>query len=183
MVSERPSKPSLRVLAGEAVWPPADLAHAPGRALPAGISRSVAREGRILPRSLLHAGARRGGDPAADPALRLRRGDPVLRHPRRPARARPGGALRRGRGAAARAGRPRVADSRRLADELPLERLAPVFETLERVAGGAPGRDDAARLLRRALDGRELHDRRQGHARPGAGPPRSPIATRPSWRR
>ena len=36
-------------------------------------------------------------------------------------------------------------------------------------AGRTAGRDDADRLLRRALDGRDLHDRRPRHARPGAG--------------
>ena len=54
--------------------------------------------------SLLRSAPRRRGDAAADPALRVRRRDPVLGHPRRAARARAGRALRRGRRAAARSG-------------------------------------------------------------------------------
>ncbi len=69
----------LRVLGGEALSSAADLDHAAGRTLPAGISQARKQAGSF-PRSLLHAGAGRGGDPAADPPVRLRRGDPVLRH-------------------------------------------------------------------------------------------------------
>ena len=39
-------------------------------------------------------------------------------------------------------------------------RLAPVFETVAKVRAALPRGDRADRLLRRALDGRELHDRR-----------------------
>ena len=74
-------------------------------------------------------------------------------------------------------------DFSRLAEELPLERLDPVFETLDRLSRSPAGGDDASRLLRRALDRGELHDRRQGHAGPGARPGSPPIATRPSWMR
>ena len=49
------------------------------------------------------------------------------------------------------------------------DHLAPVLETLRRVkAGLAPGQD-ADRLLRLALDGCDLHDRRPRLARPGRG--------------
>ena len=50
-------------------------------------------------------------------------------------------------------------------------RLAPVFETLDRLKTALPARRRADRLLRRAMDGRELHDRRARHAGPGAGAP------------
>ena len=64
----------------------AGLADAAGRALPARIPGD-AGAGRELPRPVLHAGSRRRGDVAADPAVRLRRGDPVRRHPAGSARA------------------------------------------------------------------------------------------------
>ena len=49
------------------------------------------------------------------------------------------------------------------------EVLAPVYETVARLRRELPARDDAARLLRRAMDGRDLHDRGAWDARPGAG--------------
>src|SRR3546814_16582915 len=50
---------------------PAGLADAPGRTIPAGVPEA-AGAGQRVPGPLLHAGSRRGGYPAADPALRLR---------------------------------------------------------------------------------------------------------------
>ena len=73
-----------------------------GRYLPE--YREVRAERRLVPRSLLQSVARRRGHAAADPPLRLRCGDPLLGHPRRPACARSGRPLRRERRAAARAG-------------------------------------------------------------------------------
>ena len=58
-----------------------------GRYLPE--YRAIRENRRQRPRSLLHAEACRRGDAAADPALRLRCGDPVLRHPGDSACARP----------------------------------------------------------------------------------------------
>ena len=46
--------------------------------------------------------------------------------------------------------------------------LAPVYETIRRVKAALAAGGDAARLLRRALDGRDLHDRRPWHAGSGA---------------
>ena len=43
--------------------------------------------------------------------------------------------------------------------------------------------NDADRLLRRAMDGRDLHDRRARHARPGAGAAVLPIGIREAMRR
>ena len=57
----------------------------------------------------------------------------------------------------------------KLRDEPDWAKLAPVFETLDRRQKRAARRRRADRLLRRALDGGELHDRRARHARPGAG--------------
>ena len=62
-----------------------------------------------------------------------------------------------------------AADFARLRDELDWARLEPVFETVDTRQASLAGRDGADRLLRRALDGGELHDRRPRHARPGAG--------------
>ena len=102
-VSERPTKAILRVLNGEPVWPlPIWIMRQAGRYLP------EYRETRKQAGSFLDlcytSEACRGGDAPADPPLRLRRLDPVLRHPGHPPCARPGRALRRERGAEARSG-------------------------------------------------------------------------------
>ncbi len=60
------------------------------------------------------------------------------------------------------------ADLNRLSDEMPMARLAPVFETLDRLRTSLPAGNHPSGLLRRTLDRRQLHDRREGHARPGA---------------
>ena len=57
----------------------ADLADAPGRALSAGIPGG-AGQGRLVPRSLLHARACGRGNAAAVATVRFRCGDRVLRH-------------------------------------------------------------------------------------------------------
>ena len=86
-----------------------------------------------------------------------------------PACARPGRALRRERRAAARSGdlarRSRRGSPRRCPSSA--SRRCSRRSIASRAA--LPAGDDASRLLRRALDRRELHDRRQGHARPGPG--------------
>ena len=48
-------------------------------------------------------------------------------------------------------------------------KLEPVYEALRRVTPRTRARDRADRLLRRAVDGRDLHGRGTGHAGPGAG--------------
>ena len=58
---------------------------------------------------------------------------------------------------------------RRLAGEVDQNVLAPIYETIRLVKAGARSAHGTAGILRRALDGRDLHDRRARHARPGAG--------------
>ena len=139
-----------------------------GRYLPE--YRAVRAQGRQLPRALLHARARRRGDAAADPPLRLRRGDPLRRHPAGAAGARRRPRLRRGRGSAALDGddrrRPRPPAAR------PRRCTRPSPRSTRPCAGCAPScRADGAadRLRRGALDRRHLHDRRPRHPGPGAG--------------
>ena len=47
--------------------------------------------------------------------------------------------------------------------------LAPIYETVRRVKAALDDEDRSDRLLRRAVDGRDLHGRRRRHAGPGAG--------------
>ena len=94
-------KPLLAALAGERQAPPADLADAAGGALSARISRLRAPRRASFLDFCYTPDTRRRGDAAADPPVRLRRGDPVLRHSRRARRARPAG--RASRAATARA--------------------------------------------------------------------------------
>ena len=56
-----------------------------------------------------------------------------------------------------------------LAREADMTKLEPVFEALRRVKRDARSKNRTDRLLRRAVDGRDLHGRRTGHARSGAG--------------
>ena len=48
--------------------------------------------------------------------------------------------------------------------------LSPVYETVRRLRAELAGGNHADRLLRRAVDGRYLHDCRPRYAGPGAGP-------------
>ena len=160
------------------------LDDAPGRPLPAGIPGDPGGGG-LVPRPLLQPGLRRRGDAPADPPLRLRRRDPVLGHPGRPPRARPGRALRGGRGAAPRSARRpggvlAPAGGRRSGGD---GASRPGLRDGATAARRTAGRDDAAGLLRCALDGGELHDRRPRHAGPrpraGAGRGRHRPGRRP----
>ena len=74
--------PCSRRLKGERAGGAAGLADAPGGALSARISRAAGREGRV-PRAGLRQRGRGRGHAPADPPLRVRRRDPVLRHPDR----------------------------------------------------------------------------------------------------
>ena len=111
---------------------------AAGRPLPARVPRS-AGEGRFVPRPVLQSRSRRGSDAAADPAVRLRCGDPVFRHPGGSPCAGPAGVVCRRRRAAACAGRlDRDGLEMRLLARSISERFAPVFETIRIVRAKLP---------------------------------------------
>src|SRR3954469_18152001 len=99
-IRETDPRSPVRASAGDA----AGVVHAPSRALSAGVS-CVARARGELSRFVLHARACYRGHAPADPPLRLRCGDPVLRHSRGAARTRAHGDVRGGRRAAAAAAR------------------------------------------------------------------------------
>ena len=61
------------------------------------------------------------------------------------------------------------ADFAKLRETPDWTRLAPVFEAVASLSAALAARNRADRLLRRALDGGELHDRRARHAGSGAG--------------
>ena len=167
-MTSKPSRKLMRVLDGEAVWPqPIWLMRQAGRYLPE-YKETRGHAGGFL--QLCYTPEfRRGGHAPAHPPLRVRRLDPVFGHPR-------GAALRWARTSWFEEGEgPRLDpiatrdDVARLGEAKdPLEHLAPVFETVRPPARRAPRGDDTARLLRRALDAGELHDRRALLARAGA---------------
>ena len=105
------AKPLLRVLAGEQVWPPPLwLMRQAGRYLPE--YREVRAEAGDFITLCTTPELAAEVTLAADPPLRLRRGDPVLRHPDGALGHGPAAPLRRGRGAAAGAGARRRGDRR-----------------------------------------------------------------------
>ena len=77
-------------------------------------------------------------------------------------------AVRGGRGSAARAAE-RSGGDRAASSGGRTSVLAPIYETVRLVKAELPRDVDASRLLRCAVDGRDLHGRRPWHARPGAG--------------
>ena len=166
MTSDKPRKPFLAALAGERQpRPPIWLMRQAGRYLPE--YREIrARAATFLEFCYTPALAVEA-TLAADPPLRLRRRDPVLRHSRHPRRARADRRLRDRRGPAPRTdqGRARVVEAlARARLEQARARVRDPRPPEER----APRRCRVDRVLRRAVDGGELHDRRARHARPGA---------------
>jgi uroporphyrinogen decarboxylase len=110
----------------------ADLDDAAGRPLSAGISR-IARQGRRLSRSVLHAGIRRRSHAAADPPLQLRRRDHLLgysRHSPTRSAARCGSRSAKARGSIRWIRRSKVGT---LAKDADFGKLEPVYEALRRV--------------------------------------------------
>ena len=145
------SRAIMRVLDGEAIWPPPIWVNAPGRTLPAGIPRQ-ARGGRRLPRHVLQSGFCRRGNPSADPALRLRCRNHVF-----PTSSSCPHALGQNLWFAEGEG-PRLdpvttrEDLAKLRQRDPAEHLAPVFRDAAPPAPGIASRDNAARFLRSTLD-------------------------------
>src|SRR3546814_5296194 len=80
-ITEEPPRDVARSAAGT----PTALADAPGRTLSARISCLARDQGR-LPRAVLRSRSGGRSDLAADPALRLRRVDPLFRYSGHPAR-------------------------------------------------------------------------------------------------
>ena len=147
-----------------------------GRYLPE--YREVRSEGQ-LPRALQDAEAGRRGDAAADPALRLRRRDPVLG---------PAGAAR-GDGAGGRVHRRGARGCRRPCARRPIWRASRrfdpaartgfVMETIRRCAREL-ARDAAHRLRRRAVHGRHLRHRGEDRRRPSPRRRSSSTASPPT---
>ena len=143
------------------------LDDAAGGALPAGISRAARPRGQ-LSRSLLQPGDGGGSHVAADPALSFRRGHPVLGHSGRSPCTRAIGAVRGRRRPAPRP----ACDSGRHTWIACGARRRDVRSGLRHGAADqaeARSRRDVDRVLRRALDGRDLHGGGPGNTRPGAG--------------
>jgi hypothetical protein len=161
-------KKLLRSLAGEAMdVPPVWLMRQAGRYLPeyratraeAGDFLSLCYNSELAAEVTL----------AADPPLRVRRGDSVRRHPVDPRRAGRGPVVRHRRGAAPvddhRARRAQAAQGQGRHPRPPCAGLPDRAPAVRATAQG----NHADRICRCALDRGHLHDRRARHARPGAG--------------
>ena len=173
----RATKPPLRVLDGEHGLAAADLADAASRPLPAGIPRGARPEPA---RSSISATIRRS--PPRSPCSRsaasasMRRSSSPTSSSSRMRSVRTSVSSRtKGPGWS-------LSPRRRDRGAWPASCLWGVSRPCSRRWSGsrAPSpRDGPARLLRRAVDRGELHDRRQGHARSGAGARRR--LSRPSF--
>ena len=179
----RRSKPASACPRRRAATDSADLADAPGRAISAGISGDA----RARPKSFL--------DLCFDPELAaevtlqpVRRFgfdaailfSDILVVPHALGSARD---VRGRRGTASLSRWPMPAALRACGASIDHAVLAPVYETIARVKQELAGRHGVARILRCALDGRDLHDRRAAARRIRRRRGCSPIAIRDAFAR
>ena len=150
--------PLLKTLSGQTIDSATDLADAAGWTLSAGIPGGE-EQGRLVPRSLPHSRARGRSNAAAAATVRSRCGDRVFRH----SDAFPMRWVRRSSSSKARdRGSSRSNTGKAIAGldmSNASKALAPVYATIERVVAELPKDCAADRLLRRAVDGRDLHGR------------------------
>ena len=167
ITGESVHKPLLEVLNGKRQSCAASLDDAPGGALSAGVHGGP-QKCRRRARFMFCAEACRRGDAATDPSVRFRRGDFVFGHSGHPARARSQRSLRSRRRSAARTARRSRRDGGATRHDRRRRAGADLRNDPARQSRTASGRD-VSRLLRRALDGCDLHGRRPRHAGSGAG--------------